>query len=163
MRKPQSRLNTDFSKHDFARRALPLALITVLSAGCESGPLKGIKIFEEKPPSAIVESVAPAPISPEQWLVEGVRQYEDGAHKEAMQNLQTALDNGLTLESDQVKAHKYLAFIHCASAREKQCREEFIKILEIYPKFELDPAEAGHPVWKRVFRSTKKGLTQKKQ
>ena len=56
-----------------------------------------------------------------------------------MQDLQMALDAGLTLKGDQLKAHKYLAFIHCASSREKRCREEFVKVLEINPKFELDP------------------------
>ncbi|MDA1107929.1 MAG: TssQ family T6SS-associated lipoprotein [Proteobacteria bacterium] len=61
-----------------------------------------------------------------------------------------------------MKAHKYLAFIHCASSREKRCREEFAKALEINPKLELEPAEAGHPIWGRVFRSAKKGVSQKK-
>lgn len=154
------------SHNDLIKRAMPLALIGVLSAGCESGPLKDINIFERKPEpaaeSAAPAAVVPPPITAEQRLAEGVKQYEDGAYKEAMQDLQAALDTGLTLKDDQVKAHKYLAFIHCASSREKRCREEFVKALEINPKLELEPAEAGHPVWGRVFRSAKKGVSQKK-
>ena len=57
--------------------------------------------------------------------------------------------------SEQVTAHKYLAFIHCTSGREKQCRDEFRKVLDIDPALELEPAEAGHPVWGPVFRSVK--------
>lgn len=148
------------------KRTLPLALIAALNVGCQSGPLKDIKIFERKPASG-AEGAAPGaeaapPITAEQRLAKGVGLYEDGAYKEAMQDLQTALDTGLTQKDDQVKAHKYLAFIHCASSQEKRCREEFTKVLEINPKFELVPAEAGHPVWGRVFRSVKKGMSQKK-
>lgn len=153
------------SLNDLIKRTLPLALMAVLSAGCESGPLKDIKIFEPKPEpvtEVTAESAAPPPITAEQRLAEGVKQYDDGVYKEAMQDLQMALDAGLTLKGDQLKAHKYLAFIHCASGREKRCREEFVKVLEINPKFELDPAEAGHPVWGRVFRSVKKSAAQKK-
>ncbi|MBI2295732.1 MAG: TssQ family T6SS-associated lipoprotein [Betaproteobacteria bacterium] len=68
--------------------------------------------------------------------------------------LQSALDAGLG-KSDQVKAHKHLAFIHCSSGREPRCRDEFRKALAADPGFDLDPAEAGHPTWGPVFRSVK--------
>jgi Tfp pilus assembly protein PilF len=84
----------------------------------------------------------------------GISSYENGKYAEAAKSLQSALDAGLG-KSDQVKAHKYLAFIYCASGREKQCRDEFGKALEINPGLELEPAEAGHPVWGPVFRSVK--------
>jgi Tfp pilus assembly protein PilF len=90
----------------------------------------------------------------EKNLEEGIKQYEDGKYPEALQNLQGALDIGL-LKSEQVEAHKYMAFIYCVSNREKQCREEFKKVLEINPDFELKPAEAGHPLWGPVFVSVK--------
>ncbi len=90
----------------------------------------------------------------EQNLSAGIKQYEDGAYADARTSLQSALDGGLD-KVDQVRAHKYLAFIYCVSDREKQCRDEFVKALEIDPNFDLKPAEAGHPIWGPVFVSVK--------
>lgn len=91
----------------------------------------------------------------EQKLSSGVKSYENSDYKIAMEELQKALEMGLSNKNDQVQAHKYLAFVHCVSAREKQCRDEFKKALEIDPAFNLEPAEAGHPIWGPVFRSVK--------
>jgi Tfp pilus assembly protein PilF len=96
-----------------------------------------------------------SPRKAEHELSTGIRSYEDGNYKAAAKSLQTALDEGLTFKSDQVMAHKYLAFIHCASEREKTCREEFKKALELDPKFELNTAESGHPIWGPAFRSVR--------
>ena len=91
----------------------------------------------------------------EQDLSSGIRAYEDGDYRNSARLLQNALSEGLFLKSDQVAAHKYLAFIHCAQAREKSCRGEFRKALELDPGFELTPAESGHPSWGPVFKSVK--------
>lgn len=85
----------------------------------------------------------------------GIRAYEDGDYKDAARLLQSALASDLFLNADKVAAHKYLAFMHCAQSREKACREEFRKALELDPKFELTPAESGHPAWGPVFKSLK--------
>ena len=90
----------------------------------------------------------------EQDLAAGIKNYEEGKDDDAARSMQASLYLGLS-ESDQIKAHKYLAFIYCASGRESQCREEFRKALAIDPSFELNPTEAGHPVWGPVFRSVK--------
>ena len=84
----------------------------------------------------------------------GLRQYQAGEYPAAAKSLRSALALGLTSE-DQVNAHKHLAFIDCASGRERTCRDEFRKALELDPGLELTPAEAGHPVWGPVFRSLK--------
>lgn len=94
------------------------------------------------------------PTPGEEKLTSGIKSYEDTEYKKASVDLQGALQLGLK-KSDQVQAHKYLAFIQCVSGHEKQCREEFRKALEIDPGFELQAAEAGHPVWGKVFRSVK--------
>lgn len=108
--------------------------------GCATGPGKEIaRIFERKG---------------EPQLQQGVKNYEDGRLPQAMTNFQGALEAGLN-EADQVKAHKYLAFINCVSGRERQCRAHFRSALEVDPAFELAPAEAGHPTWGPVFRSVK--------
>ena len=60
-------------------------------------------------------------------------------------------------DKERADAHKYLAFIHCSSNRERQCRDEFRKALAVDPALELAPAERGHPVWGPIFRSLKWG------
>ena len=85
----------------------------------------------------------------------GVRAYEDGELAYSAKLLQASLDQGLRRNSDRVRAHKYLAFIHCASGRVPQCRDEFRKALELDPSFDLRENEAGHPIWGPVFRSVK--------
>lgn len=87
-------------------------------------------------------------------LATGLREYDDGEYPEAARNIQAAIDLGLT-ERELAKAHKNLAFIHCASSRERACREEFRKALSVDPGLELTPAEAGHPVWGPIFASVK--------
>ncbi len=91
----------------------------------------------------------------EQELERAVKSYEEGAYKNAARQFQAALDFGLDAKTDQATAHKYLAFITCVSGREKSCRDEFRKALDVDPSFELGPAEIGHPVWGTVFRSVK--------
>jgi Tfp pilus assembly protein PilF len=88
-------------------------------------------------------------------LDRGIKTYEEGEYKLAARELQAALDLGLDLKSDQARAHKYLAFITCVSGREKSCRDEFQMALDADPSFELEPAEAGHPIWSAVLRSVK--------
>jgi len=119
------------------------ALLLLLGAGCSSGPIRDVGLDKFSPRKA------------EQELSTGIINYEDGNYKAAARSLQSALDSGLTFDSDAARAHKFLAFIHCLSNREKQCRDEFRKALEKDNKFDLDPAEAGHPIWGPVFRAVK--------
>jgi Tfp pilus assembly protein PilF len=128
-----------------ARWAVALAALAIL-AGCESQPIRDIQhafsqVFEHKGEPA---------------LAKGLQQYDDGRYAQSARNLQLALEQGLS-KPDRVKAHKYLAFIDCASGREKTCRDEFRAALDIDPTMELAPAEAGHPIWGPVFRSVKAG------
>jgi len=101
-----------------------------------------------------------APRKAEQYLSSGIRAYEDGDYRNSAQFLQNALSAGLFLNSDKVAAHKYLAFIHCAQSREKSCRSELRKALELDPELELTPAESGHPSWGPVFKSLKQSMTK---
>ena len=59
----------------------------------------------------------------EQDLEQAVKIYEDGDYATAIVILQHAQKNGLRSKYDQARAYKYLAFIHCTSAREKQCHD----------------------------------------
>jgi Tfp pilus assembly protein PilF len=89
-------------------------------------------------------------------LSTGLKQYEEGDYAESAKNLQGAIAVGLP-DKQRANAHKHLAFIHCSSNRERQCRDEFRKALAVDPALDLAPAEAGHPVWGPIFRSLKAG------
>jgi len=91
----------------------------------------------------------------ERELDVGVKAYEDGEYAYSARLLQASLDAGLRGTSNQVRAHKYLAFIYCTSNRVPQCRDEFRKALEINPSFTLLEDESGHPIWGPVYRSLK--------
>jgi Tfp pilus assembly protein PilF len=93
----------------------------------------------------------------EKMLDDGIRQYDNGDYKLAARTIQGALDAGLTTRS-QGRAHKYLAFMHCVSGQESQCREEFRRALEADPRLVLTPGEEGHPIWSPVFRNVKAGM-----
>lgn len=128
------------------RLLLGAALVATLAA-CETQPVRELQ-------ASVKDVFQPSKGQP--TLNVGLRQYEEGNYVEAAKNLQGALDVGLS-ERERVIAHKHLAFIHCASNRERQCRDEFRRALAINPGLELSPAEAGHPVWGPVFRSAKAG------
>jgi Tfp pilus assembly protein PilF len=123
------------------RRSIAFFLTVVLLAGCSSRPLQGIS-------RTIGTSAA-------KDLAVGIRAYENGEYEDAERLLQRSVEEGLAFKSDEINAHKHLAFVHCVSNRERQCREEFRKVLELDPRFELDKSEAGHPIWGPVFRSVR--------
>ena len=134
--------------------------LVVLSVACSS--TKETEAPADKTPKAVAKAApksSPPPAAPlgkaEQELASGITSYENGAYKPAARQLQNALSLGLDAPGDQAQAHKYLAFMHCVSKREKQCREEFVKAREADPRFDLTPAEAGHPIWGPVFRKLK--------
>lgn len=56
----------------------------------------------------------------------------------------------------QVAAHKLLAFSYCVTNRVTQCRAEFSKILDLNPRFDLSPAEKGHPIWGPAFEAARR-------
>jgi tetratricopeptide (TPR) repeat protein len=98
---------------------------------------------------------SPPPSEGEQKLSAGIKSYEEGNYKDSIKLLQEALTKGLPKKESQIEAHKYLAFIHCVSDRKKECTDEFKKALELNPNFELEAAEAGHPLWGPVYSSVK--------
>jgi Tfp pilus assembly protein PilF len=87
-------------------------------------------------------------------LAVGLRLYEEGKYEDSAKMLQGAIERGLP-DKDRARAHKHLAFIHCAGGRERQCRDEFRRALDFDPGLQLSAAEAGHPAWGPVFRSLK--------
>ncbi len=91
----------------------------------------------------------------ERSLADGMAKYDAGEFNAALKLLQSALKEGLTDKSDQVRARKHSAFSLCLLRRFTRCRGEFTKIFEIDPGFDLSPAEAGHPSWAKTYASAK--------
>lgn len=153
-------------------RFLCLALL-LTATGCTSlTATKPTHKIEEAPVARKVEKIEePSVKKPElmvakkaeQELNLGIHNYEEGNYKIAAGNFQNALDGGLASISDQITAHKYLAFIYCVSGERLACRGEFKQVLKLNPKFNLTPAEAGHPIWGPVFRAVKAEDTSKKR
>lgn len=115
-----------------------------------------------KKPDPVEKPQLPVVRKAEQELEWGIRNYEEGHYKNAAGNFQNALGSGAPL-SVQLTAHKYLSFIYCISGEKLACRGEFKKLLNLNPKFELSPAEAGHPIWGPVFREVKAEVAGKKK
>jgi hypothetical protein len=149
------------------RRVLA-ALLVVACAGCAApgteqpverpAPPPASKLPPAPQPAPVPRSAPPAvavPSSGERELALGIQSYDDGEYKIASRQLQNALELGLDTKRDEARAHKYLAFIVCVSGKEKTCREQFRKALDADPGFELEPAEAGNPIWSAALRRAK--------
>ena len=91
----------------------------------------------------------------EQMLADGMVKYDSGDYPADYTLYLSALKEGLKSTEDQVRAMKYTAFTLCLTEKFAQCRAEFVKIYDVDPRFDLTPAEAGHPSWTRTFSSAK--------
>jgi tetratricopeptide (TPR) repeat protein len=96
-------------------------------------------------------------------LATGIKQYETGDYEPALRSLTAALEHGLLPKPDQSVARKHIAFVHCLSGREAQCRDEFRKAFEIDQAFALTPAEDGHPIWGPVYRAVRTQLIAERE
>ena len=133
------------------------AALTLLATACAVAPT-------DKPAPAapqITEDVLRARAT--EQLTLGVRQYEAGDYDSAVKTLGASLEHGMLSKTDQSRARKYLAFTHCVSGREAQCRAEFRRAFEINTDFALTPAEDGHPIWGPVYRSVRTQLIAERE
>ena len=148
-------------------RILALFLV-LLAAGCA-------QLQQPATTTTTTTTTAPAkPVAPQitedtlrdratSQLAAGVRQYDAGEYDAAQKSLAGSLDHGMLSKPDQARVRKLLAFIHCGSAREGPCRDEFRKAFEIYPDFALTSAEDGHPVWGPIYRSVRTQLIAERE
>lgn len=104
--------------------------------------------------TAVVQEFPLTKLKAESTLDRGIREYDDGDYRLAARTIQNALDLGLTSRS-QARAHKYLAFMHCAASRVAECRGEFQLALAADPRMTLKAEESGHPAWGPVFDHVK--------
>lgn len=125
-------------------KLLLATLLALTLAACASAPV------EE-------ETTPPEPTQAEQDLSAGIAKYEEGQFNESAKLLQASLKAGLTEPADQARAHKFMAFMHCAANRIAPCRDQFRAALKADPAFDLSASEIGHPIWGPVYRAVKAG------
>jgi tetratricopeptide (TPR) repeat protein len=145
-------------KNILAQRPILLLAAALALAACQQMP------SQDKPAPAapqITEDVLRERAQND--LATGLKLYDAGDYDGAVKSLTAALDHGLLPKQDQARARKVLAFSHCVSGREQQCRDEFRKAFEIYPDFALTPAEDGHPIWGPVYRDVRTTLIAERE
>jgi Tfp pilus assembly protein PilF len=127
----------------------PVAVLLLVLAGCVLPPTISGGISADE--AAKKERLERAQLN----LNDGLKRYDAGAYDDAMKNFLLALDSGVLTVPQQITARKHMAFIHCLGGRDPACKDEFQKIMALDAKFELPPAEAGHPSWGPAFRVVK--------
>jgi tetratricopeptide (TPR) repeat protein len=139
-----------------------IAAVALLAAACAEMPKLGGTNEAAKPAAPqITESMLRD--RAQQQLADGARQYDAGEYDAAVKSLNASLEHGLLSKQDQARARKLLAFSHCVSGREVQCRDEFRRAFEIYPDFALTPAEDGHPIWGPIYRNMRTQLVAERE
>jgi tetratricopeptide (TPR) repeat protein len=139
---------------------IALAAAAILVASCQQLEQLG----QERPQAVspqITESVLRERAA--EQLAAGITQYNSGDFDSAVKSLTGSLEHGMLSKTDQSRARKYLAFSHCVSGRETQCRDEFRKAFEINSDFTLSSAEDGHPIWGPVYRNVRTQLIAERE
>jgi hypothetical protein len=111
-------------------------------------------IAEREAASTVGKSALPQSKA-QQMLADGMVKYDAGEYEPARKLLDAALTEGLKDKANQVKAMKYIAFTLCLQNHYHECRNQFIRIYDVDPEFDLAPAEAGHPSWTKTFAAAK--------
>lgn len=127
------------------RRTIGGVILLFALAACETTPQAPPPIYT---PSIVALYQRPA----ERALINGMRQYEDGAFERSEASLRSALSLGLRDARDAAVGHKYLAFLACAFNRLAECEQQFREAVAIDPNFALSDVEVGHPIWGPIYR-----------
>ena len=147
---------TPMRSHRIAHSSFVLAAVLALAA-CQQLPTTGTSSATPQISEDTLRQRA------QEQLAAGIKAYDAGDYDTAVKSLTESLDHGLLSKVDQSRARKYLAFSHCVSGREQQCRTEFRKAFEINSDFALTPAEDGHPSWGPVYRDVRTQLIAERE
>jgi tetratricopeptide (TPR) repeat protein len=156
------------SPNTFTMRSAVVAA-ALLAAACAEMPklpdIFGGGATKAEPPKAAAPQITESSLREraQEQLASGVRQYDAGDYENALKSFTGSLEHGLLSKADQARARKYLAFTHCVSNREVQCRDEFRRAFEIYPDFSLTAAEDGHPIWGPIYRNVRTQLVAERE
>ncbi|QJQ04590.1 TssQ family T6SS-associated lipoprotein [Undibacterium piscinae] len=178
----------NFYRTSLKSLALALASACLLLSGCDTAPKATPKPTQK---AKETKAAAPAATPPEnpattaasasasasasatvakaatasdtQALKDGVALYNNGEYNAAISKLLGSPEiTKSKSKAVKVEALKYAAFSYCVTSRTQLCRQQFDRALKIDPRFDLTPAEIGHPIWGPVFSSAKKNQIKTK-
>ncbi len=147
-------------KKNIPAHRIALIAVALLAASCQQ-----LEQLGQEKPQAVTPQITESVLRERavEQLSAGVKHYEVGDFDNAVKSLTASLEHGMLSKTDQSRARKYLAFSHCVSNREAQCRDEFRKAFEINSEFALSPAEDGHPIWGPVYRNVRTQLIAERE
>lgn len=148
-------------KNEFRNPLLrPLATASALVLALSIGGCASVQDWAESFRGADAPAAASDPDTGRRKLAEGVERYEAGDFVSAIRAL-NAPEIEQADRATRVEAGKYLAFTYCVTNRRTLCRKTFDRVLAIDPDFDLQPAEAGHPLWGPVFVQARKAAERR--
>lgn len=116
--------------------ALLPSVLLWLMAGCQSVP---------------ASRVAAPPNSPQaQLLLKAQESYDAGDYQRTIDTLRE-LPRRDAADSATVTGLKLLAFSYCLTGQTPVCQDTFVRLLKLDRRYQLSPAERGHPSWGWAF------------
>lgn len=153
-------------------------LMPIFLAGCATPPPAPVNYPAPVPappvaPRPVPQVVAPpatpaAPPAPvvdtsatDRALATAVAAYDRGDYAQAARLLTPLTTDGALDPEQQLRALKTLAFSQCSTNAITACRQTFERAFKADLRFELAPAERGHPIWGPQFERARKTVTGK--
>jgi hypothetical protein len=98
------------------------------------------------------------PSASEKALMTAIASFDRGDYAGAIRQL-TPLTGDSALDTPgQLRALKTLAFAQCLTRAVVPCRQTFERAFRLDGKFDLAPAERGHPIWGPQFERARKAV-----
>lgn len=157
---------------------LPSLLLAVMAAtlvaGCAAPPPAAKSSYPPAAPPAPAPRPAPtpppAPAPPpaapvvrepsasEKALAAALETFDRGDYPAAIRQL-TPLGGDTALDKEsQLRALRSLAFAQCLTRAVVPCRQTFERAFRLDNRFDLAPAERGHPIWGPQFERARKAV-----
>jgi len=147
------------------KKHIPAHRMALIAAGFLAASCQQLEQLAQEKPQAVTPQITESVLRERaaEQLAAGIAQYNSGDFDSAVKSLTGSLEHGMLSKTDQSRARKYLAFSHCVSNREAQCRDEFRKAFEINSDFSLTAAEDGHPIWGPIYRNVRTQLITERE
>lgn len=94
-------------------------------------------------------------------LVAAIAVYDRGDYAQAARLLTPLVNDGALGAEQQLRALKTLAFSQCSTNATTACQQSFERAFRTDPRFDLAPAERGHPIWGPRFERARKAVIGK--
>jgi hypothetical protein len=98
------------------------------------------------------------PTAAEKSLAAALETFDRGDYPAAIRQL-TPLSSDAALDKEsQLRALRSLAFAQCLTRAVTACRQTFERAFRLDSRFDLAPAERGHPIWGPQFERARKAV-----